>query len=347
MRKTARLGVIGTGAIGTMHLQASRDCRRMEISAICDLVEPRARARAEEFGVPRVYTDYRKLLADDAVDAVLVCTPNNTHLPITTAACKAGKHVMCEKPIAMDSRQAASMVRAAEQAGVILMAAQSFRYGASSRFLKERADRGRFGDIYYAKTVWLRRSGIPRGWFQDAKQSGGGPTIDLGVHAVDLMWWVMGQPEPVSAYGVAFDHLGTTGQGMGDWGIGYNPGKFSVEDMVAGTVRFADGRALGIDISWAAHSDEMILVRFFGTKAGAQLSPKLVLYGTEDGVHIDSTPALSRGDAYAAEIQHFVDCVRRGREPLSPGSQAVVVMKMLDAIVKSARTGRMASIRTG
>lgn len=344
MRRNVRLGVIGAGMIGSVHLEASRETRGLEITAVCDVVESRAREAAERFGIPHVFSDHRKLLAEDVVDAVLVCTPNDTHPSITTAACKAGKHVMVEKPIAMNARQAERMVQAAEKAGVILMAAQSFRYGPQPRFLKDQADKGRFGEIYYGKTVWFRRSGIPKGWFQDAKQSGGGPRIDLGVHAIDLMWWVMGQPNPVSAYGVMWDRLGSTGQGMGNWGIGYNPGEFSVEDMVAAIVRFEDGRALGIDISWAAHTDEMMVVRFLGTKAGAQLAPELAFYGTEDGVEVDTAPSLAKRDQYAAETEHFADCIRRGREPISPGTQAVVVMKMLDAIAKSARSGRMASV---
>ncbi len=347
MRKKVRLGVIGAGNIGRIHLGACQECTGLEVTALCDVERRRAQRVGDEFGVPHVFSDYRKLLTADVVDAVSVCTPNNTHLPVTLAALKAGKDVMCEKPLAMNAREARRMVEAAGKARRILMVAQSARYTPASRFLKKQAEAGRFGEIYYGKALWLRRSGIPKGWFQDAKQSAGGPLIDLGVHAIDLMWWLMGRPRPVSAFGVTFDRLGRSGQGMGDWGVGWNPGKFTVEDMVGGMIRFDDGRALSLDISWAAHTADLYWLRIFGTKGGAQIQPQTAVYHTDGETKLDVIPQLGRQDQYVAENQHFVDCVRRRKEPISPGSQAVVVTEMLDAVAKAARTGRMASIGTG
>ncbi len=161
-----------------------------------------------------------------------------------------------------------------------------------------------------------------------------------------MLWWLMGHPRPVSAYGVTFDHLGRTGQGRGNWGVGYSPSKFSVEDMVGAMIRFEDGRALSLDISWAAHTDDLYWLRFFGTKAGAQILPETVIYQTDGKTKLDTIPRLERRNEYAAENQHFVDCVRRREQPISTGAQAVTVMAMLDAVAKAARTGRMASIRT-
>ncbi|MCJ7822446.1 MAG: Gfo/Idh/MocA family oxidoreductase, partial [Armatimonadetes bacterium] len=240
MSAKVRLGIIGAGMIGTSHLEASRECKGLEVAAVCDVHPGRLQKAADEFAVPNTFKEYRDLVASDLVDAVSICTPNNTHMPIALAALKAGKHVLCEKPLAMNARQGARMVDAAKKARRILMSAQSARYSDTAKLVKELADAGRFGDIYYGKAMWLRRSGTPRGWFQDVKQSGGGPLIDLGVHAMDLMWWIMGRPRPVSAYGVTFDHLGRRGEGRGGWGVNYNPGTFSVEDQVAGIVRFAD-----------------------------------------------------------------------------------------------------------
>jgi predicted dehydrogenase len=317
------------------------------VAAVCDADAGRLQAARAQFDVPEAFGSHRELLAADLVDAVSICTPNNTHMPIALAALKAGKHVLCEKPLAMNAGQARRMVKAAEAAGRLLMSAQSARYRAGSQFVKKLAEAGRFGEIYYAKALWLRRNGIPRGWFQDIKQSGGGPLIDLGVHAVDLIWWIMGRPTPVSAFGVKFDHLGRSGQGMGDWGVGYNPGKFTVEDMVAAMVRFEDGRALGIDISWAAHTDDLYWMRLFGTKGGAQMSPELVAYATDGKASVNAFAKVAEQDTYATEVQHFVDCIRHNREPISPGSQAAVVMAMLDAVGRAADTGRAVPVRTG
>ena len=346
MRKNVRLGIIGAGMIGNTHLDACRECTGVEVSAVCDVHAGRLRQAAGEYGVPHRFADHRDLLAADVVDAVSICTPNNTHLPIALAAFRAGKHVLCEKPLALNARQARRMVEAGKKARRILMSAQSARYSDAAKLVKKLADRGRFGDIYYGKCVWLRRAGTPRGWFQDVEQSGGGPLIDLGVHAIDLIWWIMGGPRPVSAYGVTFDHLGRRGQGRGDWGVNYNPGKFSVEDQVVGTVRFEDGRALGVDISWAAHTAEAHSVRLFGTKAGVQIAPEVVIYETEGETQVDAKPLLGKANYYATEMQHFVNCVLRCEKPISPGSQSVVVMGMLDAIYRSARTGRMVSLNT-
>jgi predicted dehydrogenase len=344
MAKKVRVGVIGVGAIGPAHIGGYQQAKGAEVTAVCDVDVGRAKAAAREHGIPNVFTDYRKLLAAEVVDAVSVCTPNNTHMPITIAALQAGKHVLCEKPMAMNGREARRMVEAAKRARRLLMTAQSMRYSGKAALLKQMADAGRFGLIYYAKGLMLRRAGIPRGWFQDRKQSGGGPIVDLGVHMLDLMWWVMGRPRPAIAFGATFDHLGKSGQGMGGWGVNYRPGKFSVEDLGVAMVRFADGRAVGIEASWATHTAEAFMVRFFGDKGGAQLFPDLVLYEQENGTRLDVTPHASPVDGYAGETAHFVSCIQDRREPISPGSQSVVVMDMLDAIYKSASTGRAVAV---
>ncbi len=344
MAKKVRAGVIGAGSIGPAHMRGYQETPAVELMAVCDVNRGRARAAATRFGIPHVFTDYRKLLAADVVDAVSVCTPNNTHLPITLAALAAGKHVLCEKPLAFDGAQARLMVAAARKGKRVLMTAQSMRYGSGARLLKKMADEGKLGDLYFAKGMMLRRAGIPRGWFQDIKQSGGGPLIDIGVHVLDFLWWVMGRPKPVSAFGVTFDHLGSTGQGMGDWGANYAPGKFSVEDLAAGLIRFTGGRAISLEVSWAAHTGDSYFARVFGTKGGAQLSPELVLWRMAGDTKVEAKPRPPRRDGYVEEIRHFVRCLQRGEKPISDASQSVVVMDMLSAIYRSARTGRLVSL---
>jgi len=340
MAKKVRIGVIGAGAIGPAHMKGYMAAADAELTAVCDVDRGRAQAAAEEFGIPNVYVDHRKMLAADVVDAVSVCTPNNTHMGLAIDALNAKKHVLCEKPIAMNGKEARRMVDTAKSAGRILMTAQSMRYSGKAQFLKRTVESGRLGDIYYAKAAIFRRTGIPRGWFQDKKQSGGGPIVDLGVHMLDVMWWMMGMPKPVLALGVTFDHLGTTGQGMGGWGVGYKPDKFSVEDLGVALVRFADGRAVGVEVSWATHTADAFFVRLFGTKGGAELFPDLRLFEMAGDTKTDVTPHASQTDGYAGETEHFVSCILKGQQPISPGSQSVVIMDMLDAIYKSAATGK-------
>ncbi len=344
MARKVRAAVIGTGAIAPVHMNGYVQSPGAELVAVCDVDRGRAKAAAEKYGVPHVFTDYRKLLAADLVDAVSVCTPNNTHMPITIAALKAGKHVLCEKPIAFDGNQARKMVAAARKARRVLMTAQSMRFGAGAQLVKKLADQGRFGELYFGKGMMLRRNGIPRGWFQDVKQSGGGPLIDIGVHVLDFLWWVMGMPKPVSAFGVTFDYVGKKGQGRGDWGVNYAPGKFSVEDFGAGMIRFADGKAISIEVSWAAHTGDNYFARVLGTKGGAQLNPELVLYETAGGTPLEVRPQPARVDGYVEEVRHFVQCIQRGEKPLVDASQSVVVMDMLKGIYKSAQTGRPVSL---
>ena len=345
MSKKVRIGVIGVGAIGPAHIQGYMAAADAEITAVCDVDRGRAQAAAKEFGISNVYVDHRKMLAADVVDAVSVCTPNNTHMGLSIDALNAKKHVLCEKPIAMDGKEARRMVEAAKRAGRILMTAQSMRYSGNAQFLKRTVESGRLGDIYYAKAAIFRRTGIPRGWFQDKKQSGGGPIVDLGVHMLDVMWWMMGMPKPVLALGATFDHLGTAGQGMGGWGVGYKPGKFSVEDLGVALIRFADGRAVGVEVSWATHTADAFFVRLFGTKGGAELFPDLRLFEMAGGTKMDVTPHPPQTDGYAGETEHFVSCILKGQQPLSPGSQSVVIMDMLDAIYKSAATGKAVPVR--
>ena len=345
MSKPVRLGVIGAGSIGNVHLRAFKSRKQAEVTAVCDVHAGRARKAAAGFDVPHVFTDHRKLLAADIVDAISVCTPNNTHMPITLDGFRAGKHVLCEKPLAMNGAQARRMVAAGKRSRRLLMTAQSARYRGEAQFLKRMVESGRFGDIYYAKAMWLRRSGIPKGWFRVKEQSGGGPLIDLGVHMFDLMWWMMGFPEPVSAFGATFSALGPQGQGLGDWGVNYRPGKFDVEDLAVALIRFKDGRAATIETSWAAHTEDTYFTRFFGTKGGAQLQPELVMYEAEGSAKLNTKPQIPKSDGYTAEAEHFLTCIQRREQPMSPGSQAVVVMDVLDAIRKSAGTGRLVPVR--
>jgi len=215
------------------------------------------------------------------------------------------------------------------------------RYSGAAQSLKKMIDAGRFGDLYFGKAMLLRRTGIPKGWFQDKKQAGGGPLLDIGVHVLDLLWYLMGRPQPVSAFGVTFDRLGKSGQGMGNWGVGYAPAKFTVEDLAAALICFKNGAAISLEASWAAHTGDTFLARVLGTKGGAQIHPDFALYEMAGEAKLDVTATPPNIDGYFGECDHFIRCIVKGTEPISPGSQSVVVVEMLDAIYKSARTGKL------
>ena len=202
-----KVGIIGCGNISQYHLQGYAALDDVEIYALCDINEDNLKNRGEMFGVTRLYTDYNEMLKLEELDAVSICTWNAAHKECTVAALKAGKHVLCEKPTAMNRAEALEMQKAAEESGKILMIGFVRRHGNDCAVLKDFIEAGSLGDIYYAKATYLRRNGNPGGWFGNKELSGGGPLIDLGVHVIDLVKYLMGNPKPVSVYGVTYQKL--------------------------------------------------------------------------------------------------------------------------------------------
>ncbi len=240
-----RVGVVGVG-IGRLHLEGYQKHPDAEIVALADVNEERARQTAKEFNVPQIFADYEKMLKEADLDAISVCTPNSLHAPVAIAAFQAGCHVICEKPIATSAKEGEKMVEAARAAGKIFMMAFNNRFRGDTQVLKKFIDDGVLGDIYYAKTGWLRRRGIPGigGWFTTKAMSGGGPLIDLGVHVLDLALHLMGNPKPVSAYGSTYAEFGPKMPG-GD--------KYDVEDLASGLIKFQNGATVLVEASWASN----------------------------------------------------------------------------------------------
>src|SRR5690606_29335634 len=207
-----RVGIIGCGGIANgKHMPNLAKIPEVEMVAFCDLIEERAKKAAEKYGVKdsKTYVDYRDLLARDDIDVVHICTTNDSHAPITVDALKSGKHVMCEKPMAMDAAGAREMVKAYKETGKKLTIGYQGRFRPEAQHLKALADDGFFGDIYFAKALAVRRRAVPTwGSFLDKEKQGGGPLIDIGTHALDLTLWVMNNYEPESAMGSVFYKLG-------------------------------------------------------------------------------------------------------------------------------------------
>ena len=336
--------VIGVG-IGGSHLSGYRKSPHANILAVCDIDEKRGKARAAEFGAAHVFTDYREMLKLKELDAVSVCLPNYLHAAVTIDCLRAGKHVLCEKPLAMSAREGERMVQAAREAKKLLMLAVNNRYRGDTGVLKQYIDGGELGRIYFAKCGWIRRSGIPRGWFGVKAKSGGGPLIDLGVHMIDLAWYLMGKPKPVRASGVTYSEIGSKGLGMGGWGVGHGAGKFDVEDLAAGLIRFADGQAIQVEVSWATHVErDRSFLDLYGTLGGATLEPQFKIFTDKHGSHVDLTPASPNVSGHEMEVVHFVECILGKAQPISPGEDGLMIQRMLDAIYRSAATGKEVAI---
>lgn len=343
--KALGIGVVGAGGIAGAHLRTIQNegaALGVRAVAISDINQEQAKARAETFDIPAVYTDYEALINDPRVDAVLVCTPNFLHAPVTLAALAANKHVLCEKPMANSVEEAEAMVQTARQNGRILMIGQHYRYTPEVRALKALIDQGAFGRVYMVKTGWLRRKGIPGwgSWFTQKDKAGGGCLIDIGVHMLDVAWYLMGSPKPTRVMGATFAEFGPHQRGLGGWGTKNLDGYFDVEDLASAMVRFDEGQALTIDVSWAAHHPDKTWLHVMGDKGGATLlDGPLTVYTEENGELKEWQPEVDREETRTRLWQHFAECCRTGRQPISSGDEGLQVTRMLQAIYTSATSG--------
>ena len=354
MTKIIKAGVVGCGGIANgKHLPAIKRNGKIELVAFCDLIKERAEKAKEEYGTPdaRVYTDYKDLVKED-VDVVYVLTPNNAHAPVSIAAMKAGKHVMCEKPMAKTYAEAKEMVETAKETGKILTIGYQNRYRADSQYLKSVCEADELGDIYYAKAHAIRRRAVPTwGVFLDEEKQGGGPLIDIGTHALDLTLWMMNNYEPASVTGSTYRKLADqtqTGNAWGDW----DPEKFTVEDSAFGFIKMKNGATIVLEASWALNSLEVDEAKtsLCGTKAGADMKDGLRINRVHHGRQCVEKPNLGAGGVafydgeeerpQDIEAEIFYNTVTKGTPLTVKPEQALVVTQLLEAIYESAKTGK-------
>lgn len=343
-----RVGIIGAGSIAEMHIGGYKTSPDVEVVALCDINEARLEEMGRKHGVTHLYTDAEEMVSKEQLDAVSVCTWNCAHAKCSIAALNAGMHVLCEKPMAMNAREAEEMMAAAEKNGKLLMIGFVRRYGNDMDVLQDFIRTGYFGELYYAKANYIRRHGNPGGWFGDKSRSGGGPLIDLGVHVIDFVRYAMGNPKPVSVYGATFHKLGNRpGVRLAE---GYSSADKSeedvcdVEDMAAALIRFENGAVLNVETSFTLNvEDERGTIELFGDKAGAKIDPDLKLFSQMNGYMTDVSlkypTALSFSGLFQKEIHHYVDCLMGRCECRSPAKDGYEMMRILDAAYESARTG--------
>jgi predicted dehydrogenase len=239
------------------------------------------------------------------------------------------------------------MVDAAKQSGKLLMIGFVRRFGPDCALLKEFIDAGDLGEIYYAKANTLRRNGNPGGWFGDKAKSGGGPMLDVGIHILDLTRYLMGNPKPVSVYGATFNKLGnrpTVKARAGYRAVSASANDINtVEDLASAFVRYENDAVLHIETSYSLNiKEDEGKVEFFGTKGGAKLSSDIEIYTERNGYLTDvSFHDKLDPDYYSIffkEIDHFVDCIQNGTKCLCPAEDGLQIMRILDAIYRSAET---------
>ncbi|MFB9278478.1 Gfo/Idh/MocA family protein [Cohnella cellulosilytica] len=344
----ARIGIVGVGTISELHLNAYRANADADIRAICDINEGRARETAVRFGAPGFYTDYREMFASGELDAVSICTWNNTHEPIAVAALEAGLDVLVEKPLSTTVEAALRIEEAVRASGRKLQVGYVRRYDGNAQLVKQFADRGEFGEFYYAHASSIRRIGNPGGWFADKSRSGGGPVIDIGVHVLDLIWYLMGRPKVKSISANAYSRLGNRAniKHLSAYRTAdYDASRNSVEDMANALIRFENGASLMLEASFTLHAKEnKTTIRLHGDKGGVEIDPQLIFALEKHDTILNVTPQTDHPgfhleSAFQNEIDHFVDCVLNDRQPLSPVSDGVEMMKILCGIYESAEKG--------
>ena len=328
-----RVGIIGSGGVAQWgHIPAYKKLKGVEVLAICDPRVEVAEEVAKRNSIPYVFKDYKELLKLKEIRAVSICTPNYLHKEAAVAALSAGKDVLCEKPMATSAKEAEKMVKAAQEAGRILMIGLNNRFRSEVQVLKRLIKEGELGDIYYAKCGWLRRRGIPGlgSWFTEEAKSGGGPLIDLGVHMIDLAWYLMGCPKAHSVTASAYQKFAPQSSSV----------IYDTEDFSCGIIKFKGQATLFFETSWALNiKEEFLYSEVYGTKGGARLDP-LEIYSERNGVLVDIHPKVKPLSGHQEEVRHFIECIKRKKKPISPGEEGWEVMKLLDAIYESAEKGR-------
>ena len=360
--KKLRIGIIGCGGIANVkHFPAlSAFPEEAEMVYFCDLIKERAVQAAEKYGAAgaRVCTDYHELLADASIDIVHVLTPNAYHCELTCAALEAGKHVLCEKPMAITYEEGRRMLDTARRTGKKLTIGYQNRFRKDTRQLHEMVEKGELGEIYFAKAHGMRRRGVPTwGVFPDKEKQGGGPLIDIGTHPLDMTLWIMNNYRPVAVLGQSFQKLKDHPEGnmFGPW----DPDSFETEDSAFGLIRMENGATIYLEAAWAINmlNCKDAMVTLCGTLGGSEMfgdnwknEGYLITNRVEHGVLVDTKPAAAAGvygfggvdmtDPKIMEAQQWLAAVREDKEPLVKPEQALVVTRILEAVYKSAATGK-------
>ncbi len=349
-----RVGIIGAGFIATRgHVPAYQSVPGVQVVALCDINEARARSVSQELNIPHAYTDYHQMLEQESLDIVSVCSPNAFHAQMTIDALQAGAHVLCEKPMALTYADAQAMIAASQRAGRSLTVGFHMRHQPEMQAVKQMIVDGQLGEVYYAKASMLRRNGIPGygSWFTNKDLAGGGAMMDIGCHMLDLSLWMLGHPKPLTVTANVYAKFGPRAKGLGTWGIDHFPAgaRCDVDDLATAFIRFEGGITLLLEVSWAGHSTPGHRLQIMGTEGGAEIDPRA--FGCERPVHIfteegnelvEKELAIepAAGSGYQREITAWLQAIEAGTRPLVTPEQAALAVQITEGIYQSAIAGR-------
>lgn len=353
------LGLIGCGVIGTVHAQTARRAG-VQLVGAWDVIPDRAAAIANEFGgiaAPSIDA----LLAMKGIDAVAIAVPNHRHCACACRALQAGKYVLLEKPMALNSAQCDEILAAAQSSKGLLQLGFVCRGSPTARVAKKWIDAGRFGEIYHIKARLHRRRGIPGlgGWFTTKSQSGGGPLIDLGVHVLDLALHLAGHPKVERVSGTTWSKFGNPISDYRFTSMWAGPpkfdGVFDVEDGATALIRCAGGLTIELNVTWAANIQEDSTqdgISIWGTRAGAffaVLGDEVAIATEEAGMLVNISPEFDATNpteqAWDEQYRHFIEMVTQRKTPFATGAQGRSLQSVIDAIYLSAELNQEVEVK--
>ena len=344
-----RIGVIGVGQIGKHHIDNYKKIADVELVAVADINEKEAKRVSQVYGIPNIYTDFRKLLKRDDIEAVDVCLHNNFHMPVTVAALKAGKNVYCEKPMAGAYRDAAIMLETAREKKKKISIQLSTLFSNETKAAISLIKGGLLGRLYHARATGFRRRGRPfvDGYgtpsFVQKKTAGGGALYDCGVYHIANMLYLLGNPEVVRVSGKTYQETDIDAARKKISG-------YDVEELGLGFIRLEKGITLDIIESWAIHLNSFEGSSVVGSSGGIRLYP-FGFFRNEGDLDIDSSINLDgaswrwhtvrhNADAYDSPQQHWVAALQ-GRVKLLPTAElALNTMLISEGIYLSSKLGR-------
>ncbi len=344
MADAIQVGIIGGGWPGKAHAKGYQAAGGFKVVAVADLIPARRKALMDEFAIEKEYADGMELVTDAGIDAVSVCVPSYLHAGMTVAALRAGKHVVCEKPPAVSVKEAKQIEAAAAKAGKVVLYGMQRRFGGNEQAARQAIEKGYVGNAYHARATWTRTRGIPlgTGWYTDKSKSGGGALADLGMVMLDLGWFLLGQPAPVSVFGVTQRRFGE---------LMPKDMVADVEDAAFALLRFEHGQSLELAASWAMNqppSQNGASCRISGDGGAMDIytGTGTVLYRGFDGKGEAKQTALKlpKTVGHMAMMKHFRECVAGAARPSVGVKEGVMLMQMVEAIYKSAEMGKSVAV---
>jgi len=335
-----KVGLIGSGFVSTIHAEALKMVSGAEAAAVASPTEQHVMAFAEKHSIPNWFTDYREMLSLMELDVIVLGLPNHLHAEATVAAAKAGKHIICEKPLCMNLAEADLMIDTCREEGVKLMYAEELCFAPKYVRLKQLVDDGALGKVYLVKQS-EKHDGPHADWFWDVELSGGGVTLDMGCHALEFFRWMLGKRKAVSVYAEMGTHV--------------HRDRTKGDDNSIIIVRFEDGAVGMAEESWTKKGGMDDRAEVHGSEgvayANLLMGNSILTYSDVGYGYAVEKAGATKGWSFTMyeetwnygfpqEMQHFVDCIRNGAEPLETGEDGRAVLEMIFAAYESARTGK-------